>query len=192
MGPCENLKPRGLICNFPFCVRMPQLYPRPALTSEVTALLMIPRGGRGAREALWENKALLHLFMEGCIRTCSRARCSESFCCPSHHNEPWLLAVTAWPTSSSSDLNCPEAGKVSLSQTAGRAVLSWGWWMEGGIRVGMCGHRSSFRVLSPALRFNLLSGFATSSGQEVGRNPNDGGGFYAFWTESAWFVASEI
>lgn len=47
MGPCENLKPRGLVCNFPFCVRMPQLYPRPALTSEVTSLLMIPRGGRG-------------------------------------------------------------------------------------------------------------------------------------------------
>lgn len=101
-------------------------------------------------------------------------------------------AVTAWPTSGSSD--CPEAGKVSLSQTASRAVLGWGVGGGGGGGLGsVCvdTEAASGNFLPPSastfclvLQPALVRKWVETQTVEVD--------FTHSGAERTWFVAGEI
>lgn len=108
----------------------------------------------GAAGALW---ALL-LELKSWVHASERAQCSESeeFILLSETLSELLIAkgtVTAWPTGTTADFNCPHAGRV----TAGRVELvrRRGW----GLRPVCVGLRSSFKVVFPAIFFSRLSCF---------------------------------
>lgn len=177
------------ISNFLFCVWMPQLYPCADIWSDGSP--HDPPGLVGGWERhCGKTRLCSWKYASAHGRTRGVASQRSAFYPLSHHNKPRLLGEQLLLGQQVAPQTAQKLGKCrSRRLQAGRCWAGgWGW----GIRLGMCGHRSSFREFSPALRFNLLSRFATSVAQEVGRNPNGRGGFYAFWAERTWFVAGEI